>query len=133
MLDKFEEECWSLDINLAKYILPRLLYFKNWIYSCSYPSEVKDASEWNEILEELTWTFSYISNGYPSVAIQHIDDVAIIENDKKLNDNLVGANIVISYSNEELYLKGREQDEINLARCQQGLKLFAEFYINLWN
>lgn len=132
MLGHLEKECWGLDVNLAKHILPRLLYFKNWIYSCSYPNEVEDASEWNEILEELTWTFSYISNGYPSVAIQYIDDVEIIEK-KNLDNNFVNSDIVISYTNEELYLKGRQQDEINVARCQQGLKLFAEFYMNLWN
>lgn len=133
MLEDLEKECWGLDVSLAKHILPRLLYFKNWVYSCSYPNEFEDEAEWNEILEELTWTFTYISNGYPSIAIQYIDDVVIVEDNKNLNNHFVQSNIVISYTNEELYLKGRVQDEINVARCQQGLKLFAEFYMNLWN
>lgn len=132
-MDKFEEESWSLDINLAKHILPRLLYLKNWTYLYSHPSELEDSYEWNEILEELVWTFTYISNEYPSIASNYIDDVEFISEEKEKDDNFITGNIKITYTDESLYNKGRIQDQINLARCQKGLRLFSEYYMSLWN
>lgn len=132
-MDKFEEESWSLDVNLAKHILPRLLYLKNWTYLYSHPSELEDSYEWNEILEELVWTFTYISNEYPSIASNYIDDVEFISKEKENDNNFITSNIKITYTDEDLYNRGRVQDKINLARCQKGLKLFGEYYMSLWN
>lgn len=125
MIKQLEEECWALDITFAQYVLPRLLYFKNWTNLYSYPNEVEDYVEWNEILEELTWTFSYISRGYPLLAGQYIEDVNFIGSET--------TEIEILYTDKALYKKACNQDSINLARCNQGLKLFAKYYMSLWN
>lgn len=133
MFDKLEEESWSLDINLAKHILPRILYLKNCADLYSYPSEIEDMYEWNEILEELTWTFTYIVEGYPSIASNYVDDVYFLSEDKNPDTDFVMSSINITYTDEDLYNKGRLQDQINMNRCRKGLKLFGEFYMNLWN
>lgn len=133
MFDELEEESWSLDINLAKHILPKLLYLKNCADLYSYPPEVEDMYEWNEILEELTWTFTYIVEEYPSIASNYIDDVISLPKEEQLDTDFVMSSINITYTDEALYNKGRIQDYINMNRCRQGLRLFAEFYMNLWN
>lgn len=118
-----EKECWSLDKTFATFILPRLLYFKNWVTRMGVPMDFEnDEGGWEEVLDELTWTFTYIHNDYPSVAELFIEDVIFEEN-----------TIEVVYTDPNLYEKGREQDKINMARCQRGLNLFAKYYRDLWD
>lgn len=55
------EECWGLDLTLAKYILPRLIRFKE-INQISYPNEFKNSGEWHRILDKMIFAFDIISN-----------------------------------------------------------------------
>ncbi len=93
------KECWNLDHTLAKIILPKLLWFKNFYGLYSYPNDLEDSEEWEEILNDMIWSFSFIAH-------DHIFDIA-----------------------EE----GRDRYLYLLAKCQHGLNLFAEYYLDLWN
>lgn len=120
MIEHLEKQCWSLDTEFAKYILPRLLYFKNWTYIYSHPQDCEDIYEWNEILEELCWTFSYLLS--ENKASEYIDDIEI-------KDGLIS----IKYLDKEKYDKAIKQQAKNEYRCQNGLNLFAKYYRSLWN
>jgi len=133
MIPELEEQCWALDIHFARYILPRLLYLKNWVDNYSYPSELEDSYAWNELLEELVWTFSYIERGYPSVSSHYIADVQFNSLPSSLPSSFVFKTIDLIYTDEELYKKAFLQDKLNLSRCKRGLSLFSKFYLNLWN
>lgn len=91
-----EEELWSLDVTLAKYILPRLIKFKD-INDMSYPSEFESHEKWHEIIDKMIYSFKYII---------------------KRNDGMLG--------NLEEEKKRRE-------KYKEGMRLFAEHFIDLWD
>lgn len=117
------EDCWNLDHTFADFILPRLLYFRNWVCRMGVPMDfINDEEAWEEVLDEMVWAFTYVHQDKPSVAERYIDDAVFEEGD-----------ISLTFSDFDAYQKGRIQDEINLARCQNGLNLFAKYYLDLWD
>ncbi|EGT3606827.1 hypothetical protein FKF97_10520 [Clostridium perfringens] len=54
-----EEELWSLDATLAKYILPRLEKYRS-MERMGYPSKLSGEKEWNEILDKMIYAFKYV-------------------------------------------------------------------------
>ena len=79
-----KSECWNLDITIAKFILPRLKYFRE--TTISYPQADMGLDGWHEILDKMIYSF-----------------------DEILKDD------------------STDQDKI-----QEGLELFAKYYMNLW-
>ena len=79
-----KSECWNLDITIAKFILPRLKYFRE--TTISYPQNDMGLDGWHEILDKMIYSFDEILKDDPT-----------------------------------------DQDKI-----QEGLELFAKYYINLW-
>jgi len=53
------EELWGLDVTLAKYILPRLIKFKE-INTNSHPQELNNMKEWHDIIDKMIWSFQKI-------------------------------------------------------------------------
>lgn len=49
------QELYSLNITLAKFILPRLIKFKE-LTDC-YPNELNSIDEWHNILDQIIWSF----------------------------------------------------------------------------
>jgi hypothetical protein len=129
MIEQLEKECWSLDISLATVILPKLLYFKNWVDRYGVPSDfIDDVEGWNEVLDEMVWSFTYVSQDYPSRAMDYIEDVEY----NSYKDTKLGY-INVIYSNKDKYKEELEKDKINNARAQRGLALFAKYFTELWN
>lgn len=134
MIESFEQECFNLDYSLAKYILPRLLYFKNWVtkYGCPVDLEME---EWNEVIDEIVWAFMYVQNGYFKSTDFVIEDVNI-EFDSKSDNGFVYSTVNLVYKEgftDEDYNAAKIKDAANLVKCQQGLNLFSKYYTSLWN
>jgi hypothetical protein len=55
-----DSETWSLRDPIAEFITPRLKRFKK--VSIAYPSDLETFEEWEEILEQMIWSFEYIQN-----------------------------------------------------------------------
>lgn len=55
-----DDELWSLDVTIAKFILPRLRRFKQ--KNDSHPSTLSE-KEWNKKLDEMIYSFSYYARG----------------------------------------------------------------------
>lgn len=53
------DECWNLDLTFAKFILPRLKYFKN--KTNGYPSNLTEA-EWDRNLDDMITAFAWIAS-----------------------------------------------------------------------
>lgn len=105
--DFYYEECWNLDVSIAALILPRLIHFRD----------------------------SY--SGVPSMFIKY-DEQSNIINEKEAYDKwievlnkmidafyLVAAAVNFSCEIEELKSISKRIDE--------GLKLFAQYYLSLWD
>ena len=58
------KETWSLDCNIAKYILPRLKLYKK--LTIAYPGcgEANTPEKWDKILDKMIWSFEQIANDY---------------------------------------------------------------------
>lgn len=88
-----EEELWGLDITLAKYILPRLIKFKE-INIMGRPTDFDSQESWHKVIDKMIYSFQYV-----------------------LEQNS-GA-----YSS----LKAKED------KYQEGMQLFAKYFMDLWD
>jgi hypothetical protein len=53
------EEVWDLDFTLAKYIMPRLIKFKE-VNKMSYPASFSSIEEWHSVIDKMIWSFDKV-------------------------------------------------------------------------
>ena len=92
-----DNECWSLDLTIIKFILPRLKKFKE-ININSYPNECGNIENWHKIIDKIIWSFQFAL------------DVAELNYSSKyrLNEN-------------------------NWSKYNEGMDLFKEYLLDLWD
>lgn len=114
------KETWSLDVNLAKYIIPRLKKFKE--LNNGYPSisEMDTPEKWDEALDKMIQAFEYVID----LDEYWLDDPRYDYTDIMFSDN------------KELYegvIENKRTEDIRrLTAINEGLQLFAKYYMNLW-
>ena len=114
------KETWSLDVNLAKYIIPRLKKFKE--LNNGYPgiSEMDTPEKWDEALDKMIQAFEYVID---------LDEYWLDDPRYDYTDIMFG-------KNKEFYEKIKEnkitEDIRRLAEINEGLQLFAKYYMSLW-
>lgn len=54
----YSEDCWNLDITLAWFILPRLIYFKK--NAQSFPAGFTNLDDWKDVLDKMIKAFYLI-------------------------------------------------------------------------
>lgn len=114
------KETWSLDVNLAKYIIPRLKKFKK--LNNGYPGigEMNTPEKWDEALDKMIQAFEYVID---------LDEYWIDDPKYDYTDIMFG-------KNKEFYEKIKEnkitEDIRRLAAINEGLQLFAKYYMSLW-
>jgi len=94
-----DSECWSLDWTLTNFILPRLKHFKK-INVHTHPPDITP-ERWEEILDELIWTFEYMHDEESSIQLLCLDTKLVIWKiilkalnvKKHQNKNKLGLNI----------------------------------------
>lgn len=103
-------ELWSLDVTIAKFILPRLKAFRE--CHCGYPGNLTD-EKWNEILDKMIVAFDIYLN----------------------DDDLVNSEDYIRKRYERDTIKGR-----TLEKClqlhldfEEGIKYFHKYWMSLWD
>ena len=114
------KETWSLDVNLAKYIIPRLKKFKE--LNNGYPGigEMDTPEKWDKTLDKMIQAFEYVID----LDEYWLDDPRYDYTDIMFSDN------------KELYegvIENKRTEDIRrLTAINEGLKLFAKYYMNLW-
>ena len=114
------KETWRLDVNLAKYIIPRLKKFKE--LNNGYPgiSEMDTPEKWDEALDKMIQAFEYVID---------LDEYWLDDPRYDYTDIMFG-------KNKEFYEKIKEnkitEDIRRLAAINEGLQLFAKYYMSLW-
>ena len=58
------KETWSLDCNIAKYILPRLKLYKKLTIAYPVCGEENTHEKWDKILDKMILSFEQIANDY---------------------------------------------------------------------
>ena len=121
-----DAECWSLESTLTKFILPRLKHFKK-INVNSYPADITH-ERWNEILDEIIWTFEYMNDDERFNPIPRIKDV-IIDMNKYIDNINREKTPEEKQAWKEYFEKSAELEE----RRKKGMQLFAQYYFQLWD
>lgn len=115
------KDIYSLDNTIARFVLPRLKFFKKNIIS--YPPDIT-YEEWKSILDKMILSFELILDtsepdfGERKYHIEKIDD-----NISKLVKD------PDSTFDFEAYMKWSKDKK---SKINEGLKLFAEYFQSLW-
>lgn len=114
------KETWSLDVNLAKYIIPRLKKFKE--LNNGYPGigEMNTPEKWDEALDKMIQAFEYVID----LDEYWLDDPKYDYTDIMFSDDKELYESVIENK--------RTEDVRRLVAINDGLQLFAKYYMNLW-
>lgn len=114
------KETWSLDVTLAKYIIPRLKKFKELENGYLGRDEMDTPEKWDEALDKMIQAFEYVID---------LDEYWIDDPKYDYTDIMFG-------KNKEFYEKIKEnkitEDIRRLAAINEGLQLFAKYYMSLW-
>ena len=114
------KETWSLDITFAKYIIPRLKKFKE--LNNGYPGieEVNTPEKWDEALDKMIQAFEYV----------------IDWDEYWLDDPRYDYTDIMFGDDKELYesiVENKRMEDIHrLTAINEGLQLFAKYYMSLW-
>ena len=114
------KETWSLDITFAKYIIPRLKKFKE--LNNGYPGieEVNTPEKWDEALDKMIQAFEYV----------------IDWDEYWLDDPRYDYTDIMFGDDKELYesiVENKRMEDIRrLTAINEGLQLFAKYYMRLW-
>ena len=106
------EELYDLDITIAKFILPRLIAFKQ--HSEGLPRVNMSREEWDEILDKMIYAFERI-------ACQTEEDTPEYK-----------AYIKAVWNNEEDLADLKRAAKASLKPISEGLSLYHKYYRNLW-
>ncbi len=118
-----DSECWSLDSTFTRFILPRLKHFKK-MTRHTYPSDGITPERWEEILDEIIWTFEYMNDDEKMLTMPCCDD----------NGDFKGYLNRERTEKEKLEWKNYfDQAKAFNRRKKEGLKLFAQYYEVLWD
>jgi len=127
-----DQECWSLSNTFAEYILPRLKHFRKMkkvgVPSCmfvtSYPTNKYGIElaeiQWNEVLDEMIWTFEYIIDSEKFNPIPTTGSLFDSEKQKTPDE----------MKEWDIYFERAEKFN---ERKNKGLQLFAKHFDNLWD
>jgi hypothetical protein len=100
-----DEDTWSLDKTMARFVLPRLIRFRE--INNGYPNDLTE-ERWDAILDEMIWALDYIVNDGENY---------YFDKDK----------LSAPYTTEQLEEWKKLED-----RCDNGMKLFGEYFRALW-
>ena len=106
------EELCDLDITIAKFILPRLMAFKQ--HCERTPRMTMTREEWEEILDKMIYAFERI-------ACQTEEDTPEYQ-----------AYIKAIWNNEEDLADLKRAAKASLKPISEGLSLYHKYYRNLW-
>jgi len=106
------EELYDLDVTIARFILPRLMVFKE--HCERTPRFTMPQEEWNEILDKMIYAFNRI-------ACQTEEDTPEYK-----------AYIKAIWNNEEDLAHLKHDAKASLKPITEGLSLYHKYYRNLW-
>lgn len=126
------KELWNLDYAVAKFVLPRLIKFKE--NSLGFPGydEADTMDKWQDILQKMITAFEYIVTDddwwVDDPRYDYSDGIHIeIDKDKKTLFHFR----IDDWAKEIENNRDTEQDRQNEA-IKEGLELFSKYFRHLW-
>lgn len=126
------KELWNLDYTVAKFVLPRLIKFKE--NSLGFPGydEADTMNKWQDILQKMITAFEYIvtdDDWWVDDPRYDYSDGIHIEIDK--NKKTLFHFRIDDWAKEIENNRDTEQDRRNEA-IKEGLELFSKYFRHLW-
>ena len=125
------EEAWNFNWWHAKVVVPRLKHMRNNLngYPCALGCGEEVGSdekqkEWEDILDKMIWSFEHFND--------HIDPIFSDDYDHRWKVTEEEGGTLFSPLNETGTIDYTPVEE-HRARVQEGLDLFAKYYVNLWD
>ena len=119
----FPDEHWfEFRSHCASWAVPRLKMFNE--KKCGYPHGLTE-EEWTEILNKMIWSFEHIDDDIP---IKYSDDYSV-EFERTENED---GTVIVSTKNKTGSIDFSDIEKHN-DKVQEGLDLFAKYYMNLWD
>lgn len=126
------KELWNLDYTVAKFVLPRLVKFKE--NSLGFPGydEADTMDKWQDVLQKMITAFEYIVTDddwwVDDPRYDYSDGIHIeIDKDKKTLFHFR----IDDWAKEIENNRDTEQDRRNEA-IKEGLELFSKYFRHLW-
>lgn len=126
------KELWNLNYTVAKFVLPRLIKFKE--NSLGFPGydEADTMDKWQDILQKMITAFEYIVTNdnwwVDDPRYDYSDGIHIeIDKDKKTLFHFR----IDDWTKEIKNNRDTEQDRRNEA-IKEGLELFSKYFRHLW-
>lgn len=115
------KDIYNLDSTIARFILPRLKFFRKKTFSCPYGFTLE---EWKDILDKIILAFELIlDTSEPNFGELKFNK------EKTDNGHWKMVKDPSSTFDTEAYIKWKEDKE---AKIEESLKLFAEYFQDLW-
>ena len=131
MIEEMERECWNLDITMADFILPRLLYYKNWMHRYSVPADFYDRDsetifedEWIEVVDEMIFAMAYATHDYTWYEL---------ECDFEWDNESDEFGCILRPTDPAMLEKYNKAKAKHQARYENGMRLFAKYFSSLWD
>ena len=126
------KELWNLDYTVAKFVLPRLIKFKE--SSLGFPGydEADTMDKWQDILQKMITAFEYIvtdDDWWVDDPRYDYSDGIHIETDK--DKKTLFHFRIDDWAKEIENNRDTEQDRRNEA-IKEGLELFSKYFRHLW-
>lgn len=115
------EECWNIDYSIARYVLPRLKYYRAHMNGHPYDSKYED---WEKILDEIIW---FMQDMIDDKEEEKIYDKYFEPFDN--NKNMI-EQVCITDENRKKFAD--KVDKLN-ERKQKAAELFGKYFMSLWD
>ena len=132
------KELWNLDYTVAKFVLPRLIKFKE--NSLGFPGygEADTMNKWQDILQKMITAFDYIVTDddwwVDDPRYDYFDGFHVSEEkkpDEKFGTATVTTFILDDWAKEIEKNQSEERDRRN-ETIKEGLELFSKYFRHLW-
>mgnify|MGYP000880928582 FL=1 len=130
-----EKDTWDLSYNFARYVLPRLKRFRQVVNGHPVKDDVKTMDDWYKVLDKIILAFDYIVDAdYWWIFNPEYDYTSGLHFGSESTDKPGRSRCVIT---EEDWVapvreKMNKEEQRRYEVIQEGLKLFAKWYMDLW-
>lgn len=120
-------QAWDFKSWHANIVLPRLEHLKNNLNG--HPCVVESIEKWEEILDKIIWAFEHHDDFIPPVYSEDFDHRhEITEEDHPTLGKLIVSKSMNTTGTVDWSPIKNHQDKV-----QEGLDLFAKYYVDLWD
>ena len=130
-----EKDTWDLSYNFARYVLPRLKRFRQVVNGHPVKDDVKTMDDWYKVLDKIILAFDYIVDADDWwIFNPEYDYTSGLHFGSESTDKPGRSRCVITEEDWVAHVREKmnKEEQRRYEVIQEGLKLFAKWYMDLW-